>query len=53
MVQVGEDHVGEIDFQEVHFLAQDQREQQIERAREDVEVQLEPGRAEGWHRRQP
>ena len=41
VVQVGDDDVGQLDLEQVHVLAQDQREQQVERPREDVEVQLQ------------
>ena len=36
--------VGQLDLEQVDLLAQDQRQQQVERTREDVEVQLEPVR---------
>ena len=41
VVEVGEHDLGQLDLEQVELLAQDQREQQVERAREDVEVQLE------------
>ena len=44
VVEVGEDDVGELDLEQVDLLAQDQRQQQVERAREDLEVELELGR---------
>ena len=43
VVEVGEHDVGEVDLQQVDLLAQDQREQQVEGAREDVQVELELG----------
>ena len=50
MVQVGDDDLREVDLEQVQLLAQDQREQQVEGTREDVEVQLELGDA---HRGEP
>ena len=41
VVQVGDDDVGQLDLEQVDVLAQDQREQQVERPREHVEVQLQ------------
>ena len=41
VVDVGDDDVGEIDLEEVELLAQHQRQQQVERPGEDVEIQLE------------
>ena len=32
VVDVGDDHVGEVDLQQVHLLAQDEREQEVKRA---------------------
>ena len=45
VVEVGEDDVGEVDLQKIELLAQDERQQEVEGAREDVEVQLELGDA--------
>ena len=41
VIQVGQHHVGQLDLEQVELLAQDQRQQQVERAREDVEIQLQ------------
>ena len=41
VVEVGQHDVGQLDLEQVELLAQDQRQQQVERAREDVEVQLQ------------
>jgi hypothetical protein len=41
VVDVGDDDVREVDLQQVHLLAQDQRQQQVERPGEDVQIQLE------------
>ena len=41
VVEVGEHDVGELDLEQVDLLAQDERQQQVERAREDLEVELE------------
>ena len=45
VVEVGEHDVGEVDLEQVDLLAQDERQQQVERTREDVEVELELGDA--------
>ncbi len=45
VVQVGDDDLREVHLEQVELLAQDQREQQVEGACEDVEVQLELGEA--------
>ena len=42
-VEVAEDHVGQLDLEQVDLLAQDEREQQVERPGEDLEVELEVG----------
>ena len=47
MVDVGEHDLGQLDLEQVELLAQDEREQEVERPGEDVEVQLEPGEARG------
>ncbi len=49
VVEVGEHDLGQLDLEQVELLAQDQREQQVERAREDVEVELQPGDRGGGH----
>ena len=41
MVEVGDHHVGEVELEQVDLLAQHEREQQVERALEDLEVELE------------
>ena len=41
MVQVGEHDLGQLDLEQVQLVAQDQRQQQVERPGEDVEVQLQ------------
>ena len=41
VVEVGEHDIGELQLEQVHLLAQDEREQQVEGPREDVQVQLE------------
>ena len=43
VVEVGDDDLRQVDLEQVQLLAQDQREQQVERTGEDVEVQLELG----------
>ena len=43
VVEVGEDDVGELDLEQVDLLAQDERQQQVERPGEDLEVELELG----------
>ena len=47
VVDVREHDLGQLDLEQVELLAQDEREQQVERAREDVEVQLQPVRDRG------
>jgi hypothetical protein len=42
VIDVGDHDLGQLDLQQVELLAQDQGQQQVERAREDVEVQLQP-----------
>ena len=37
----GDHDVGQVDLEQVQLLAQDQREQEVERPREDVEVELQ------------
>jgi hypothetical protein len=51
MVEVGDHHFGQFDFEQVELFAQDQRQQQVEGAREDVEVELEVLHAQGRHGR--
>ena len=41
MVDVGDHDLGEVDLEQIDLLAQDQRQQQVERTREHVEVELE------------
>ena len=41
VVDVGEHDLGQLDLEQVQLLAQDQRQQQVERPGEDVEVQLQ------------
>ena len=43
VLDVGEHDVGQIDLEEVHLLVQHQRQQQVERALEDLEVEVESG----------
>ena len=38
MIDIGDDDVGEVDLEQIDLLAQDERQQQIERTREDVKV---------------
>ena len=40
-VEVAEHDVGQLDLEQVDLLAQDERQQQVERPGEDLEVQLE------------
>ncbi len=53
VVEVGEHDVGERQLEQVDLFAQDERQQQVERAAEDVEVELERGEAHGRHRTVP
>ena len=46
------DDVGELDLEQVDLLAQDERQQQVERPGEDLQVELEVGGAHGRHRGQ-
>ena len=41
MIDVGDHHIGQIDLQQIHLLAEDQRQQEIERSGEDVQIELE------------
>ena len=41
VVDVGDHDLRQLDLEQVELLSQDQRQQQVERAREGVEVQLE------------
>src|SRR5665811_1909870 len=41
MVEVGEHHFGELQLQQIDLFAQHEREQQVERPAEDIEVELE------------
>jgi hypothetical protein len=47
VLEVGEDDPGEVDLEQIELLAQDQRAQQVERAGEDVEVELERAQGQG------
>ena len=49
MIEVGEHDLRQVDLEQVELLAQDEREQEVERPREDVEVELQRlhGRARG------
>jgi hypothetical protein len=47
VVEIGEHDVRELDLQQVELVSQDEREQEVERTREDVEVELET--AENGH----
>ncbi len=49
VVEVGEHDLGELQLEQVDLFAQHERQQQVERAAEDVEVELERG--EGRHLR--
>lgn len=48
-VEVPEHHVCEVDFEQVDLLTQDQREQQVERPGEDLQVELEVGDGHRGH----
>ena len=50
-VEVAQDHVGQLDLEQVDLLAQDEREQQVERPGEDLEVELEVGNERRRHAR--
>ena len=41
VVDVGQDDLGQVDLEQVHLLAQYEREQQIERPLEDLQVEIE------------
>ena len=43
VVDVGQHDLGEVDLEQVDLLAQDQREEQVERALEDLEIEVERG----------
>ena len=47
MVEVADDDVGQLDLEQVDLLAQDERQQQVERPAEDLEVELELGDGHG------
>ena len=49
-VEIADDDVGQLDLEQVDLLAEDEREQQVERAAEDLEVQLELGDDHARHR---
>ena len=44
VVEVGQHDLRELHLEQVDLLAQDERQQQVERAGEDLEVELERGR---------
>ena len=43
MLDVGDDDLAELDLEQADLLAQDDREQQVERTGEDVEVEVQLG----------
>ena len=43
VLDVGDDHLAKLDFGEVHALAQDDRHEEIEWARKDVELEVQIG----------
>ena len=45
VVDVGEHDLGQVDLEQVDLLAQDEREQQVEGALEDLEVEVDARRA--------
>ena len=47
VVEVGEHDVGQLDLGQLDLLAQDERQQQVERAGENLEVELERGDVHG------
>ena len=47
MVEVGEHDVGQRELQQVDLFLEDERQQQVERPAEDVQVELERGEAHG------
>src|ERR687893_389495 len=51
VVEVGEHDLAQLDLQQVELLAQDEREEQVERPREDVEVQLQAADQRRGHAR--
>src|SRR3984957_6552338 len=44
VIEVGEHDVGQLKVEQVHLLAQDEREQQVERPTEDLQVEVECGK---------
>ena len=50
MVEIRHDDVGELDLEQIDVLAQDERQQQVERAAEDVEIELQLGGDHGEDR---
>ena len=50
VVEVADDDVGQLDLEQVDLLAQDERQQQVERPAEDLEVELELGDGRGRRR---
>ena len=47
VVEVGQHDLGQLQLEQVDLFAQHERQQQVERAAEDLEVQLERGQAHG------
>ncbi len=43
MLDVGDDDLAQLDLEQVDLLAQQDRDQQVERPGEDVEVEIEVG----------
>ncbi len=41
MIDVGDHNIGQVDLEQVDLLPQDQRQKQVERAREHLEIELE------------
>src|SRR3954454_17103585 len=41
VVDVGEDDLGEVDFEQVNFLAQNQRKEKVERPVKNLQVQIQ------------
>ena len=50
VLDVGEHHLGQVDLEQVDLLLEDQRQQQVERPLEDLEVEVE---IDYGHRTQP
>ena len=43
VLDVGQHHVGQVDLEQVDLLPQHERQQQVERALEDLEVEVDAG----------